>query len=120
MSVTMLSMNLAGSKKLSEILQARDLAPRTPQLAEGGYTTHRCISPGQSRAGQLGTAQEETKMKMLLNQMEILKKSEINLEDLHFIIFSTQDTAIFPFYVCFLHVCEEMVNSPTESHTAGH
>lgn len=75
----MLSMNLAGSKKSSEILQDRDLAKCILRLA--GWVTAenvalRCISPGHGRAGQLGTAREETAIKVLLNQMEILKKRQ--------------------------------------------
>jgi len=79
MSFEMLSTNLAGSKKLSGILPDRNLAKRILRLAgwvAAENTTLRSLSPGRSRAGQLGTAQEETTIKTLLNQMEILKKSQ--------------------------------------------
>jgi len=61
MSVKMLSMNLAGSKKLSEILQARDLAPRAPHLAEG--VTPPIAVYHQDRAGQASWAQHKRKPK---------------------------------------------------------
>lgn len=116
MSVKMLSMNLAGSKKLSEILQARDLAPHTLHLAGGLHHPQLYITrteQGRPAGHSTRGNQNENATKPDGN---LEKESEINLEDLHF-IFSAQDTAILPFYACFLHTSVKKWSTVSLNHT---
>lgn len=49
-----------------------------PELGRVGFgdTTVPCTALGRGRAGQLGPAQHEATLKLLLNHMEIFKKQQ--------------------------------------------